>query len=85
MKAQVIQKGSRTLIQIDQRPIIHQLEGNIKFLQTMIKRMETYQNRGGVWYCLPSGQMVNVKNALKDFEGDLRTAKFKLLTEKCIN
>lgn len=85
MKPQVVQKGSRTLVRIDQRPIIYRLEGSIKFLQTMIKRMETYQNRGGVWYCLPSGQMVNVKNALKDFEGDLRTAKLKLLTEKRVN
>jgi hypothetical protein len=86
MKAQVIQKGSRTLIQIEQRPIIHRLEKTIKNRCEMILYLMKYAEKGSVWCINPNnGELLHVANALKDLTQELRVLETQLITEKCVN
>lgn len=86
MKPQVIQQGSKTLVQIEQRPIIHRLEKTIKNRCEMILYLMKYSEQGAIWCINPNnGELLHVANALKDLIPELRSLEIQLLTEKCVN
>jgi len=86
MKPQVIQKGSRTLVQIDQRPIINRLEKTIRNRCEMILYLMKYAEKGSVWCINPkNGELLHVANALKDLTQELRVLETQLITKKCVN